>query len=84
MYNSISSWFSGEQAISLGDALPLPIYPGAIPAGSTVSRARMFLFADGKGYDMATHFVLTGENGAVNMVQYQYLDAAKLESLLAE
>ena len=42
----------------------------------------MFLFADGKGYDMATHFVLTDENGAVNMVQYQYLDAAKLESLL--
>jgi hypothetical protein len=82
VYNSISSWFSGEQAIILGDVLPLPIYSGVIPAGSTVSRVRMFLFADGKGYDMATHFVLTDENGAVNMVQYQYLDAAKLESLL--
>ena len=84
VYNSISSWFSGEQAISLGDVLPLPIYSGAVPAGSTVSRVRMFLFADGKGYDMATHFVLTGENGSVNMVQYQYLDAEKLESLLAK
>ena len=84
VYNAVSSWFSGEEEISLGDALPLPIYSGAIPADSTVSRVRMFLFADGKGYDMATHFVLTGENGAVNMVQYQYVDAEMLENLLAE
>ena len=84
VYNSISSWFSGDLEISLGDQLLLPIYPGALSGGSTLSRVRMFLFADGKGYDAATHFVLTGENSAVNMVQYQYLDAKILEALLAE
>ena len=84
VYSSITAWFSGEQAISLDDGLLLPIYPGVLDAGSMISRVRMFLFADGNGYDAATHFVLTGENGAMNMVQFQYLNPGKLEALLAD
>ena len=83
IYDEIESWFTGLQAIELGDHLTLPLYPGLTDEEETISRAVLYLYEDGEGYNAATHYVGTTDCG-LNMLQYLYLDAAEAEALLAE
>lgn len=83
IYDEIESWFTGLQAIELGDHLALPLYPGITDEEETISRAVLYLYEDGEGYNAATHYVGTTDCG-VNVLQYLYLDAAEAEALLAE
>lgn len=83
IYDEIESWFADLQAIELGDHLALPLYPGLTDEEETISRAVLYLYEDGEGYNAATHYVSTTDCG-VNVLQYLYLDAAEAEALLAE
>ena len=83
MYDEIESWFTGLQALELGDHLALPLYSGFSEEEETISRAVLYLYEDGEGYNAATHYVSTTDCG-VNMLQYLYLDAAEAEALLAK
>ena len=83
VYDEIDSWFTGLQAVELGDHLALPLYPALRDEEETISRAVLYLYEDGEGYNAATHYVGTTDCG-VNVLQYLYLDAAEAEALLAE
>ena len=83
VYDEIESWFTGLQAVELGDHLALPMYPGLRDEEETISRAKLYLLEDGEGYDAATHYVTTTDCG-VNVLQYLYVDAAQAEALLTK
>ena len=83
VYDEIESWFTGLQAVELGDHLALPLYLSLSDEEETISRAVLYLYEDGEGYNAATHYVSTTDCG-LNILQYLYLDAAEAEALLAE
>ncbi|MBR3742532.1 MAG: hypothetical protein IKN04_19120 [Clostridia bacterium] len=83
VYDEIESWFTDLQAVELGDHLALPLYLSLSDEEETISRAVLYLYEDGEGYNAATHYVSTTDCG-VNILQYLYLDTAEAEALLAE
>ena len=83
VYDEIESWFTDLQAVELGDHLALPLYLSLSDEEETISRAVLYLYEDGEGYNAATHYVSTTDCG-LTILQYLYLDAAEAEALLAE
>ncbi len=83
IYDEVESWFTDFQTVELGDHLALPRYTAFTNDEETISRAVLYLFEDGEGYNAATHYVATADCG-INVLQYLYLDAAEAEALLAK
>ena len=67
----------------MGGKLAFPTHANLWDDEQSVSRAKLYLTADGDGFDAATHYVYTADCG-LNILQYRYVDANQAAALLAK